>query len=280
MDGKKCYNTMRSETLSFSSVDGLLLEGTLLLPTRSIQGMAVLVHGGGSDRNEGGFYRDLALALARAKIASFRFDWRTHGRSEGCFEDMTLLGIVNDIYAATEEALSSLPLAKAHVIGASFGGGLCVYYATHYPERVASLVLLNPLLNYKQRLLEEKAIWQGDRVTTAGGEELRRRGWIAHTSAFAFGRGLLNELLYIAPQQEVAHLLAPVLTIHGTADSVLPFARVTPYLHTTAHAQLLPIEGADHGFAVQGDQDYTHPQTRSWQRQVIQATVRWIQQHL
>jgi uncharacterized protein len=43
--------------------DGLHLSGTLVLPD-SVRQMAVLVHGGGVTRQEGGFFTRLAAGLA------------------------------------------------------------------------------------------------------------------------------------------------------------------------------------------------------------------------
>ena len=62
--------------------DGLHLSGTLVLPDSAHQA-AVLVHGGGVTREEGGFFTRLAAGLADAGIASLRFDLRGHGESEG-----------------------------------------------------------------------------------------------------------------------------------------------------------------------------------------------------
>lgn len=267
------------EIYLFHSFDQLRLEGTFLQPTDARQGAAVLVHGGGVDRNEGGFYLRLAEALANANIGSLRFDMRVHGRSEGRYEEMTLLGIMNDIHAAVEQAVARFTLPRVHLIGTSFGGGLSAYFAARFPETVLSLVLMNPLLDYKRRLLEEKPIWQNDRLTEAGGEELRRKGWIPHTTAFGLSRALINELFYISPHLEMSNVTTPVLTIHGTADSVISFALSEQYARVNAQSQLLPIEGADHGFSVPGDDNYANPQTLAWQQQAIRAAVDWVTQH-
>ncbi len=267
------------EIYLFRSFDQLWLEGTFLQPADARQGAAVLVHGGGVDRNEGGFYVRLAEALASANIASLRFDMRVHGRSEGRYEEMTLLGIVNDIHAAVEQVVARFTLPRVHLIGTSFGGGLSAYFAARFPETVLSLVLMNPLLDYKRRLLEEKPLWQNDRLTEAGGEELRRKGWIPHTSAFGLSRALINELFYISPHLEMSNVTTPVLTIHGTADSVISFTLSEQYAQANAQSQLLPIEGADHGFSVPGDDYYADPRTLAWQQQAIRAAVDWVTQH-
>lgn len=47
------------------------------------------------------------------------------------------------------EALSSLNVTKMHIVGHSFGGWAAANYATHYPEKVASLVLLEPVFVFQ-----------------------------------------------------------------------------------------------------------------------------------
>ena len=91
-----------SADAEFRSLDGLLLRGTLVVPPAMSGAPAVLVHGGGVTREEGGFFTRLASGLAEAGIPSLRFDLRGHGQSEGRQEDLTISGIVNDIRSAAE----------------------------------------------------------------------------------------------------------------------------------------------------------------------------------
>jgi hypothetical protein len=46
----------RTRSTGFRSLDGLLLRGTVVVPVGSLGGAAVLVHGGGVSRDEGGFF--------------------------------------------------------------------------------------------------------------------------------------------------------------------------------------------------------------------------------
>lgn len=70
----------------FTSPDGLTLSATLV-PSDELQHAAVLVHGGGVAREEGGFFARLAASLADVGVASLRFDLRGHGKSEGRQEE-------------------------------------------------------------------------------------------------------------------------------------------------------------------------------------------------
>jgi uncharacterized protein len=86
--------------IRFRTLDGLHLTGTFASPDAAPDRAAVLVHGGGVTREEGGFFTRLAAGLAEAGVASLRFDLRGHGESEGRQEDLTLSAILNDIRVA------------------------------------------------------------------------------------------------------------------------------------------------------------------------------------
>lgn len=127
--------------------DGLALSGTFVLPDGATQA-AVLVHGGGVTREEGGFFTRLAAGLAEAGIASLPFDLRGHGESGGRQEDLTIADILADIRAAVPLACSRVKTNRVALLGTSFSGGIFDYYATQHPNDLTSLILLNPLLNY------------------------------------------------------------------------------------------------------------------------------------
>ena len=264
-----------SET-EFSSLDGLRLSGTCLLPSVP-EGGAVLVHGGGVTREEGGFFTRLAEGLADADVASLRFDLRAHGASEGRQEDLTLAGIVNDIRAAVDHLAFLTGIGPVTLIGASFGGGVSAFFASRYPDRLRRLVLLNPLLNYKKRFIDDKPYWSDDRISEEAGRELAEQGFIAHSPSFKLGRGLLNEVFYLQPHESLKDLTMPTLIVHGTRDTFIPVDSSREYARQiNAPVTLLEVEGAQHGFAVHDDPGYLDPQTQEWQAFVIRSVAEWI----
>jgi uncharacterized protein len=262
---------------AFRSLDGLRLIGTLVTPPSPHENAAVLVHGGGVTRDEGGFFARLAMGLAGAGIGSLRFDFRAHGESEGRQEDLTISGVVNDIRAAVDHMRAITGSGSVNLIGTSFGGGISAFFASRYPNQVRRLVLLNPLLNYKKRFVDEKPYWTEDRIDDAAGRELAAHGFLAHSPTFKLGRALLNEVFHVPPHQSLGRIIAPTLLIHGTRDTFIPVSSSREAVDQIGGgAKLIEIDGAQHGFAVHDDPTYQDLQTREWQALVIRSVAEWL----
>ncbi|HEY2261272.1 MAG TPA: alpha/beta fold hydrolase [Streptosporangiaceae bacterium] len=259
------------------SLDGIRLRGTLVIPSKKSANATVLVHGGGVARDEGGFYTRLAAGLAEAGIPSLRFDIRGHGESGGRQQDLTISGILNDIRSAVEHVASETGSREANIIGASFGGGISAYYAAKYPEQINRLVLINPLLNYKKRFIDDKPYWHDEHIGREAGEELSIQGFIPHSPTFKLGRPLLNEVFYIQPHLALGQIKAPALIVHGTEDTFVPIDSSRNAISSFAgEARLVEIDGAQHGIAVDEDPQYQNPQTREWQEYVIRTIAEWL----
>jgi uncharacterized protein len=267
----------REEATEFRSLDGLRLSGTLALPATVADVGTVLVHGGGVTRDEGGFFTRLAAGLSQAGIASLRFDLRGHGQSDGRQEDLTLAGITNDIFAAVAHVQRLVGARPVNLIGTSFGGGVSGYFASRYPDLIRRLVLLNPLVNYKKRFIDEKPYWHENRIDDVAGRELSANGYLPHSPTFKLGRPLLNEVFYLQPDQAIGQITAPTLVVHGTKDTFIPVESSRMYVRQIrAEARLLEIEGAQHGFAVHEDPHYLNPRTVEWQALVVRSVVEWL----
>ncbi|WP_083974088.1 alpha/beta hydrolase [Kitasatospora mediocidica] len=112
------------------SLDGTVLFGTVTPAPTPPAALAVLAHGAGVTREEGGFFTRLAASLAAVGITCLRFDLRAHGASGGRFSDVTIAGVANDVRAASDHLaeITGQP-GPVHVIAASFSGGAAALHA-------------------------------------------------------------------------------------------------------------------------------------------------------
>jgi pimeloyl-ACP methyl ester carboxylesterase len=67
----------------------------------------------------------------------------------GMSVQLTVIKDAADQAAWLDQVLSALQLSQVHLVGHSFGGWWAANYATHYPDRVASLILLEPVFVFQ-----------------------------------------------------------------------------------------------------------------------------------
>lgn len=268
---------IQSNPATFRTLDGLRLAATLVTPDASPQLAAVLVHGGGVTREEGGFFTRLAAGLGEAGVASLRFDLRGHGESEGRQEELTLATILNDIRVALAHVREATGARRLGLLGASFAGGVCAYYAAKRSEELDRLVLLNPQLDYKRRTITSRPCWTDDQLNDDMARQLEEHGFIQFTPTLKHGRPLLNEAFWFEVLPVLRDIRAPTLVVHGTKDTFVPVeaSRDAMQRFTVEH-ELVEIEGAQHGFAVHDDPQYLNPQSQEWQAFVIRTVTEWI----
>jgi hypothetical protein len=267
----------RSSAASVRTLDGLRLAGTVVEPVSASDRGVVMVHGGGVTREEGGFFTRLAAGLGDAGVASLRFDLRGHGESEGRQEDLTLCAILNDIRVALAHVKEATGAARISLLGASFGGGICGYYAAKRPDDVNRLVLLNPQLNYKKRTIDSRSYWSDDYISDEAARELTTQGFIQFTPSLRHGRAILNEVFWLQPHTVLGEIIVPTLIVHGTKDTFVPIESSRKGLSQfKAECELVEIDGAQHGFAVHDDPQYLNPQSQEWQAFVIRTVADWI----
>ena len=165
-------------------------------------------------------------------------------------------------------------------MGASFSGGIRAYYASCINEQLRSLVLLNPLLNYKKRFIDDKPYWRNEQIDEEAGRALAADGFLAHSPTFKLGRPLLNEVFYLQPHRCLSQVQIPTLLIHGSEDTFIP-VESSKYATTQlgGETKLIEIEGAQHGIAVHDDPTYAQPQTQEWQEFAIRSVADWITSH-
>ncbi|MCA1605275.1 MAG: alpha/beta hydrolase, partial [Acidobacteria bacterium] len=218
--------------------------------------------------------------LADAHIASLRFDLRGHGESEGRQEELTIAGILADIRAAVALVCSRVGINRVALLGTSFSGGICGYYATQHPAELTSLIMFNPLLNYRKRLIDDKPYWHNGQISDEAGRELLHQRYLVHSPTFKLGRPLLNELFYLQPHTVLGDIQAPTLIVHGTKDTFISVesSRWAAQQLAVVH-RLIEVDGAQHGFAVHDDPSYANPQSQQWQAEVIRAVADWIGCH-
>ncbi|MGO4417490.1 alpha/beta fold hydrolase, partial [Streptomyces sp. MCAF7] len=163
------------------------------------------------------------------------------------------------------------------LLGASFGGGVCAYYAAKRSADLSRLVLFNPQLDYKWRTIDTRAYWANDSISEEAAQQLTEQGFIQFTPTLRHGRPLFNEVFWFHPHEVLGEVRAPTLIVHGTEDTFVPIglSRTAVQKFRTS-CEIIEIEGAQHGFAVHDDPQYLNPRSQEWQKFVIRSVSEWL----
>lgn len=255
---------MSEERVHFKSSDGTRLCGILTWPPENAKGAVILAHGITVEKDEGGFYVDMAAVLADAGLMSLRFDFRGHGESGGKPEEMTVEGETEDLAAAVT-LVRERGFSAVAIVATSFGAGSTVLYARRHEGAVTCLALLAPVLDYRRTFLEPETEWAQEWFTPEALKQAEATGRL-DLDGFPLGRALLGEFRRLEPANGLDGLGVPVLLVHGTEDSMVPYAVTHELAGRVLGCRFLPIEGADHGF-------------EGFEERVFSEVVRWILKH-
>lgn len=100
----------------------------------------VFVHGLFID-NLSSLYYSLANPVAQAGADAILYDLRGHGRSDQSPDGYTLDDSVEDLFALVDALGVDAPV---HVVGHSYGASVALRAGLRYPDRLASLTLIEP----------------------------------------------------------------------------------------------------------------------------------------
>lgn len=236
---------MKEKKFYFKSLDGLQLCGILTTPANKTEKAVILCHGMTVTKEEGGIFTELAQRLAKEGFAVLRFDFRSHGESEGDYNDFTVSGEIKDVKAA-HKLMKSKGYNKFGILAASFGGGPTTYFVSRHPE-IKVFVLWNPVIDYDM-ILKPKLLWPRQKFNQDKMKELNKKGFIEVGSRkFKIGKPFFKEIRRLKPYNELKKIKTKILFVHGNKDTHVPYPDSVKYSKMIG-AKLETIKGADHGF--------------------------------
>ncbi len=230
----------------FENKDGLKLCGILSLPEKETNKCIVLCHGITVDKNESGnVFKKLSDLLVKEGLATFRFDFRGHGESEGSSLDLTVTDEVRDLESAME-FLKKRGFDEFGILAASFAGGPVALFVGKHPDNIRAIIFWNSIIDYDS-LLKPKLPWPKKYFGKEAMEKLERDGYIEiGRREFKIGKPLIEELKKLKPWEKLLNVKIPTLFIHGDADTYVPYDDSVKYSKMLG-AKLVTIENGEHG---------------------------------
>ena len=187
------------------------------------------------------FFLKISRALESIGVASFRFDFSGSGESDGDFENMTVLGELDEARTIFKFVQShpSVDPNKVMVLGFSMGGLVASLLAGELQGDIHKLILLAPagtMAKGVERWVHDVPFIESHQAYDVGGNVV--------------GKAFYEQLQTIEVWNQAAKYPNQVLLVHGSEDQAVPVKVSSIYIENCYQdkAELRVIDGADHTF--------------------------------
>lgn len=245
----------------------------------------VFIHGFKGFRTFG-FFPGLAQAAAERGYAAVTFDFSHNGIGEDGADTFSAMHLFTEqthtrnldeirrvLDALSGGALLDVPPTRIGLMGHSRGGGEAVLAAADDP-RVGALVTWAAIAGIAERWTPEQvAAWQAGRTVEIENARTRQ----AMPVGPAYWRDVMENRDRLDIVAAAARLTIPWLIIHGDADTSVPVNEGYRLFDAAGeNAELLTVEGGDHGFGGRHPYAGDTPDLRL----VTDATLDWFDTYL
>ncbi|KAL0333770.1 UNVERIFIED_CONTAM: hypothetical protein Sangu_1533200 [Sesamum angustifolium] len=212
--------------------------------------LVVLCHGFRSSKDDN-IMVNLAAALETEGISVFRFDFSGNGESEGSFQFGNYISETEDLRSVVEyfRGINRLTVA---ILGHSKGGDVVLLYASRYHDTPA-------VINVSGRYDLKRGI--EERLGNDFLERLKKDGHIDVKTRRGEGGYQVTEESMMERLNTNMHEAClsidkrcRVLTVHGTADEVIPVEDAREFAKIIPNHKLQIVEGANHGYSSHQDE--------------------------
>lgn len=204
--------------------------------------MVILMHGIFSSKD----YNPMpafARGLAKAGIASVRFDFGGHGKSEGQKQYMTIEREIAEAMAVWEYVRALPYVSSVGLLGHSQGGVVASMTAGRLAQRGQApdaLILVAPGSVIKEAC-------EGGKFFNAKFDPANPPEFVKVWGMYKLGREYLTSTQELDIFGTAGFYVGPVRIIHGTRDSIVPMWCSEKYLQTYGDkAELIRVEGENH----------------------------------
>ncbi|KAH7513137.1 hypothetical protein FEM48_Zijuj12G0164600 [Ziziphus jujuba var. spinosa] len=188
---------------------------------------------------------NIAVALENEGISAFRFDFSGNGESEGSFEFANYQKEADDLHAVVQH-FSGANRIIGGILGHSKGGNVVLVYASKYHD-IHSVINVSGRYDLKRGFGDT---WGEDYM-----QRIKEEGFIdvKNENGSVDYRVTLESLTErLTTNMHTACLQIDkdcrVLTVHGSADEIIPVEDAYEFAKIIPNHKLHIIEGADHQY--------------------------------
>lgn len=184
----------------------------------------------------------LADDLEKDGIASIRFDFNGHGKSEGRFQDMTVLNEIEDAKAVYDYAGKLPGVTGIALAGHSQGGVVASMTAGELgTQKVKALALMAPAAVLREDAIRGQLFGiHYDPLNPP--ETIKVRDYLV-------GANYVKTAQTLPIYETASQYQGPAYMIHGTGDVIAPYTYSQRYQRIYFNGQLHLVDGEDHVFS-------------------------------
>jgi len=233
----------QSKDLSIDGDHGKL-SAVLQTPDGQAKYPLVIICHGFTGQKDSLLLESLADELEARGIASIRFDFNGHGKSEGDFQDMTVLNEIVDAKKVYAYAAALPDVTSISIAGHSQGGVVASMVAGDLgAKKIKAVVLMAPAA-----VLRDDAI-RGQLMGVTY-DSINPPEFVAlnHHGERKVGRNYIVTAQTLPIYETAEKFTGNALMIHGTGDIVVPYTYSLSYKKVYKHGAVELLDGVDHSF--------------------------------
>lgn len=193
---------------------------------------------------------DLSQNIVTQGMATLRFDFNGHGKSDGEFVNMTVLNEIDDLKAVISWAQQQPWVKDVSLVGHSQGGVVVSMVSGElgYPT-VRAEVLLAPAAVLRDDALRGNTMGAVYDPWNFKGDYIE----LPHapgTPGLKLGRNYVEAAINLPIYETAANYNGPALILQGTHDRVVPYTYAERYNEKIKNSELKLIPDEDHGFSL------------------------------
>lgn len=210
--------------------------------------LVILCHGF-SGNCESSLWEEISHAIVAQGMATLRFDFNGHGKSDGEFQNMTVLNEIDDLKAVIAWAQQQPWVEDMALLGHSQGGVVVSMVSGELGAGVVKAeVLMAAAAVLRDDALRGNSVgfhydpwnFKGDYVEmphAPGAKALR------------LGKSYVETAMHLPIYETAANYNGPALILQGAHDLVVPYTYAERYHEKLKNSELIIVPDEDHGFS-------------------------------
>ena len=205
--------------------------------------MVIICHGFGSNKDRP-LLHTIANQLQEAGIASIRFDFNGCGKSEGRFQDMTVLNEIEDAKKVIDYAQKLPWVSGISIVGHSQGGVVASMVAGQLKKSIKSVALCAPAA-----VLRDDALRGSTQGATYDPHNIPE--YVDLPRGLRMGHNYVVTAQTLPIYETAKEYKGAVLVIHGTWDVIVPYTYGERYHQGYKNSRLILLPQVDHVFSTE-----------------------------